>query len=122
MHLKSTVPLTPRQVAAMIGKTPATVRSWCRNKNGEQAMTVQAQVGEVNQKHASATVLVNGVREYFVFVGREYVTIATGNAIKLRSPGKTFHNHDEVATHYKRDGVVLRSVVAELNQMRGDCR
>lgn len=81
-------------------------------------MTIQVQASEVNAKHASASVMVEGKREYSVFVSRlGYASIATGNAIRLRTTGKTFHNIGDVATHYKRDGVALLEVCRELNDL-----
>ena len=85
---------------------------------------VQTQVGEVNGRHASAVVNIdNGrtIREYQMFVSRSYVSIATGNAIRLRSPGKTFHNIATIGTHYKQDGKALLAVAVELNGMIHDC-
>ena len=83
-------------------------------------MNIQTQVGEVNERHASATVMIDdgrAVREYQMFVGHGYVSIATGNAIRLRSPGKTFHTRVNIGTHYKRDGAALLAVAVELNGM-----
>lgn len=85
-------------------------------------MTIQAQVGEVTTNHASGTVMIDGSREYFIFVGKSFISVANGNAIRLRSPGKSFQSAESVAKHYKKDGVALREVVTELAQMRGDCR
>ena len=85
--------------------------------------TIQTQVGEVNDKYASAIVNIdNGrtVREYQMFVSRSYVSIATGNAIRLRTPGKTFHNISDIGAHYKTDGKALLAVAVELNNMIHD--
>lgn len=89
-------------------------------------MNIQTQVGEVSINHASAVIQIDdgrAVREYQIFASKTgYVTIATGNAIKLRSPGKTFHNVSEIETHYKRHGKALLEIVNELNGMINDCR
>lgn len=83
-------------------------------------MNVQTQISEVNARHASASVVVNdgkNTREYQMFVSRSYATIATGNAIRLRTSGKTFHQIKDIGTHYKRDGSALLQVAVELNNM-----
>lgn len=88
-------------------------------------MQVQTQVGEVNSRHASASVMVDDgrtTREYQMFVSRSYATIATGNAIRLRSTGKTFHTIKDIGTHYKRDGAELLQVAVELNGMIHDAK
>lgn len=85
--------------------------------------TVQTQVGEVTGRHASAVVLIdNGrtVREYQLFVGLNYVSVATGNAIRLRSPGKTFRVAAELRSHYKTDGETLYTVAAGLKRLIRD--
>jgi hypothetical protein len=84
---------------------------------------VQTQVGEVNGKNASAIVNIdNGrtVREYQMYVGQSFIAIATGNAIKLRTPGKSFHNINDIGTHYKKDGQALLAVAVELKGMIQD--
>jgi hypothetical protein len=85
---------------------------------------IQVQAGEVTPKHVSADVSVNDgrkTRDYYLFVAATYVTVVAG-PVTRRSLGKTFHQIDEVGTHYKRDGRVLLEVIGQLNQMRTDCK
>ncbi len=66
--------------------------------------------------NASATLVVEG-REYRLYAGQNFLNVATGNAIRLRSPGKAFQSVEEVQAHYKKDGVHLAKTFQELKAL-----
>ena len=86
-------------------------------------MNIQTQVSAVTKHNASATVMIDdgkSVHEYQMFVSHSYANIATGNALRLRTPGKAFHTLADIGKHYKRHGAELLAVAVELNGMIRD--
>jgi hypothetical protein len=77
------------------------------------------QASEVNANNASAQVQIDS-REYQIYVGKSFVSVATGNAISLRSTGKAFHEDCKIAKHYKKDGSTILGIVSEMRLMIAD--